>query len=61
VKSTGKDTGCVKERNFKIITPAKCEGQPHVKEALSDCTVMAAELFCGIEQMAPRVKSWWKR
>ena len=26
-----------------------------MKEAQSDCRMRAAELFCGIEQMAPRV------
>ena len=36
------------------------EGQPSAREAHSDCRMGAAEPSCGIEQVAPRVKPWWK-
>jgi hypothetical protein len=35
-------------------------GQPSAWEALSDCCMVAAELFCGIEQTTTVYYRWWQ-
>jgi hypothetical protein len=60
-KFTGRETDDIKRRKTSANKKNKSKGQPCARKAQSDCCMSAAEPFCGIEQMAPRVKPWRKR
>ena len=60
-KFIGRETDDIKRRKTSVNEKNKSEGQPCARKAQSDCCMSAAEPFCGIAQMVPRVKPWRKR